>query len=168
MALTADVAIVTAAEVAAITHEDGLSNLDGSTPASGATLANALIQATNALIAKLRARDSFDPAKVSNTSDLKHAAAYWIAYTCFASQPQDDEVKEKTALYKARYEEAVREYVFVSSDTTDPLYAKGEKGLPRMVNVDSFPNTNVPGGPYLPDARPGRIWGGGLASHRGY
>lgn len=167
MALTADTAIVTAAEVAAITHEDGLSNLDGSTPASGATLANALIQATNALIAKLRARDAFDPAKVSNTSDLKHAAAYWVAYTCFASQPQDDEVEKKTKDYKARYEEAVREYVFVSTDTTDPLYQKGEKGLPRMLNLDSQPPSTLPGGPYLPDSRPGRTWGSGLFT-RGY
>ena len=63
MAITRGVALVTSAEVAALTHEDGLSRLDGDTPASGATLANALITATDHLIILLETRVALDGAR---------------------------------------------------------------------------------------------------------
>lgn len=131
MPLSADTALVTAAEVAAITHEAGLSNPDDST--SGATLDNARAQATNYLIVLLKAR-GIQPALIANTSDLKIAAALITVYLVLVSLP-DAESQARADKYKARFEEQVKLYVFESTATGDDQ-TMPERGLPRVLHRD--------------------------------
>lgn len=147
MALAADTAIVTAAEVAAITGEAGLSNLDDS--ASGATLAAALLQATNFLIVDLKHLGKvYDPSKVSNTSDLKIAAAAKAAVLRLGAQP-DASSQARTVRLEALYQDQLKKYVFESTDGGDEQLV-GEFGTPRVFNTDSGPvfgptDNSVPG-----------------------
>lgn len=144
MAITRGVALVTSAEVAALTHEDGLSRLDGDTPASGATLANALITATDHLIILLETRAA-GPVRVDlveNTSHsaLKLASAHLVAYVCLKGQPSEsqqaraklnfDEAKRLVEAFPPRY-----------TGETDEGYDKPiAPGLPTARHLDRYPS----------------------------
>ena len=136
MGLTADTAIVTTSEVGAISLEAGLSDLDS----GQATIANAVIQATNWLILWARGVKGLDPSKISNTSELKHAAAFHVAMTLLEAQ-QDEKSQAKAAKHRAKRDEALSMFVAVMTDAGDgatvPL-----KGLPLVLHKDREPTFN--------------------------
>jgi len=135
MPLLADTAIVSDEEVASITGEANLDRLED--PASGLTRANARAQATNFLMLYLRGAKGVDPAKVQNVSELKIPAACQAAYTLLAAQP-DPDLQGRAQKLKDRRDEALKLYVFVSTDAgRDQTVAP--KGLPRLWNFDSGP-----------------------------
>jgi hypothetical protein len=133
--LAADTPIVSDEEVAAITGEANLDRLEDK--ASGLTRANARAQATNFLMLYLRGAKAVDPAKVANASELKIAAACQAAYTLMAAQP-DSDLQARAARLKERRDEALKFYVFVSTDAGREQTV-AEKGLPRVWNFDSVP-----------------------------
>ncbi len=155
MGFYADTAIVTAQEVEAITHEGGLENLDS----GSATLAALLPQATNAIIRELKKRGA-DPLYVLNVQDFKETASLWVLATIFESQPQGDEENQRKAQhYRARFEKEIKE-VFIEVDPTQEDEASlPDKGLPRVVNLDSEPSFMRP----TDNRRPGEFlrpyWG---------
>ena len=102
MALTADTAIVTTAEVEGILYEKNLTNLDS----GNATIATVLAEATNALIRWARSERGVDPATITNESDLKQAAAYWVGWTVFGADP-DPTAQEKAERHKTNYRETL-------------------------------------------------------------
>lgn len=139
MGLVADVAIVVQADVEAISGESGLTGLDQ----GGATLAAAMVQATNFLMLDLRGLKSVDPAKVSNVSELKIPAALMAAHLRLIAQP-DAESQGRAALLKKRYDEAFGKYVFVSTDVGSEQTVPS-KGLPRGLSLEPeafFPATD--------------------------
>lgn len=129
MPLTQDTAIVTAAEVAELTHEDGLSNLNG----TDATINNSCKWATNFIIPKLKLR-GIQPEKVSNTSDLKLAACFIAAALALRGQP-DEEQQKRAGLYLADGLAALNEYQFESIDGGVGGNVM-PRGLPRALHVD--------------------------------
>jgi hypothetical protein len=133
--LLADTPIVSDEEVAAISGEPNLDRLEDK--ASGLTRANARAQATNFLMLYLRGAKAVDPAKVGNASELKIAAACQAAYTLMAAQP-DSDLQSRAGRLKERRDEALRLYVFVSTER-GPEQTVAEKGLPRVWNFDRVP-----------------------------
>src|SRR4051812_43336421 len=99
MGLQIDQPIVTAAEVAAITLEAGLANLDSK---DGATIQAALAQATNAIMLDLRRRRGIEPSQVRNVADFKRAAAFQVAAARFRSLPLGDRRQAKGGVYQAQ------------------------------------------------------------------
>jgi hypothetical protein len=129
MGLTANTAIVTVAEVEGILFEKTLANLDS----GGATVAIALNEATNFLMRWARGQKGQDPATISNTSDLKHAAAYWVGWTVFGADP-DPSALEKSERHKRSLEEALDAIVLESTSGRPTV---GGRRLPVMFNVDA-------------------------------
>ena len=111
MGLVQDVAIVSATEVAQISGEALLANLDQ----GDATLAAALVQATNFLIPWVRANRGLDPEKVANAAELKQAAAFHAAYIRLDAQP-DPQFRDRAEKAKARRDEALSLFRAVNSD----------------------------------------------------
>ncbi|HZV02570.1 MAG TPA: hypothetical protein VFF73_38040 [Planctomycetota bacterium] len=135
MPLLADTPIVSDAEVAAITGEANLDRLEDA--ASGLTRANTRAQATNFLMLFLRGAKGVDPLKVANTAELKIPAACQAAYTLMAAQP-DPDLQTRAGRLKDRRDEALKLYVFVSTDM-GPEETVAPKGLPRTWNFDAEP-----------------------------
>lgn len=133
MPLVQDTAIIVQTDVEAITGEVGLTNLDS----GGATLANAMNQATNYLMLWLRGDRGIDPATVANVSELKIPAALIAAWLRLAAQP-DEESQARAERLKKRFEEAFTKYVYISTKTGDEV-TLADKGLPRSINFDSVP-----------------------------
>lgn len=152
MAVTAGVALVTAAEVAGITQEKELSNLDDA--GSGATLAAALISATLYVVADLKAR-GIQPSTVSNPEDLQLAAAWKVVALCLGGGDEKQQARAKVA--EANYREQVGKYVYESNVTGDDQLDAADMG-PVVVNQDayaSFPGFN--NGPPPSGAGPFRV-----------
>lgn len=137
MPLTQDNAIVTPAEVAELTHEEGLANLDG----SDATITNSCKWATNVMIPKLKLR-GFQPEKVSNTADLKVAACYLAASLALAAQPDQDS-RARAERYEKKGLEALDDYQFESVDGGNNGNL-APRGLPRALHVDAARVFNRP------------------------
>jgi hypothetical protein len=134
----ADTPIVTAAEVAAITLEAGLANLDSK---DGATLDAAIAQATNAIMLDLRRRRGVEPSRVRNVADFKRAAAFHVAAARFRSLPLGDRRQAKGGIYFAKYEQEI--------DTVQIDGPPGEAnvvplGLPRGLAIDAEPTFRRP------------------------
>lgn len=132
MGLVADTPIVTAAEVAGISGEAELADLDDAP--SGATVDAARAQATNFLIDWLVGVRSVDPAKVANPERLKRAAAYHAAWIRIAAQPGDD-YRPRAERLEAERDKALAIYVYVSSDAPGQDKLMSTKGLPRVVHT---------------------------------
>lgn len=153
MGLTVGVAIVSSGEAAQISHEPLLSNLDDPGD-SGATLNNALAEATNELIRRIRAR-GLDPALVdaATVTDLKAAATFYALYSIFASQDQDEKTARRAQAYKSRFEEQLANVV-IRTTNRDALMVQAH-GVPVVRNHDSAPivpgrDTRIPGVPDQP------------------
>lgn len=130
MALTADTAIVTAAEVAALTNEATLTGPDE----GDATLANLLPQATNWLMRVVKAR-GMRPDLVTNTSDLKQIAAYWIAWRYWGAKPQGEEAIQKVHHYREALEGELANLTVETSDANARTVQ--QPAAPFSVNLDS-------------------------------
>lgn len=141
MGFSYGVAIVTATDVASITHESGLTNLDDAS--SGATLANLLPEATNEIWRALKKWRGIDPAKVNNTQEFKKAAAYWVVAQVYGSKEQgDEENARKFQRYRAEFEQEIKT---IEVDTSDPLNSTlANKGLPVFINLDREGYVNRP------------------------
>ena len=133
MGLTADTAIVTAAEVAAITQEGDLANLSQ----GSATLAAALPQATNVLIVLLKARGVSRPDLIANVSDLKTAAGYAVAHAVLNALP-DEASAARAKRYKDLLAEQVALYQFESSAGGNDQNV-APKGLSRAIHLNPEP-----------------------------
>ncbi len=139
MSLAQDSPIVTEQEVAEITFEGDLGNLD----LGEATVEGATRQATNALRRWAKTR-GVDPDRITNVDDFKAAAAYWICATVFAAQPQaDEENARKAERYAQRYFDELRAIIVETDDQPDAR-ALGDRGLPRVVNLDAMPSMTMP------------------------
>ncbi len=147
MPLTRDVPLVSAGEVEALTHEEGLDNLNG----GSATIDNSCVAATNEIIRKLKFQD-IPPEEVSNTTDLKDAACYLAAAFALGSLP-DDESKARADRYEKKGLQALAEFKFES------IYGgkagnRSSRGLPRSIHRDSVPVFNRPTDTRNPGDRP--------------
>lgn len=130
MPLAQDTPIVTAGEVAELTHEEGLDNLNG----TDATITNSCKWATNVIIPKLKLR-GIQPEKVSNVGDLKVAAGYLAASLALGSLP-DREAQERADKYEKKGLAALAEYQFESTESGKAQNLP-PRGLPRTLHVDS-------------------------------
>jgi hypothetical protein len=132
MGLSTGVAIVTATEIANITHEALLANLDGS---DGSTIAAAAAEATNELIRRIRSR-GYDPSLVDarTQTDLKAAAAFYALYSTFTALGDDESLK-RADLYKKRFEEQLQNVV-ITTTNVDAM-AGTSRPVPRVLNFDS-------------------------------
>lgn len=135
MGLAVGVAIASLTEAAQISHEALLTNVDD--PAdTAATVSNALAEATNELIRRIRSR-GLDPALVDAATivDLKAAAVFYALYSVFSSMEQDDVIAKRAESYKARFEEQLIHVVIRTTNagalTSNPL------GTPVVRNVNS-------------------------------
>ena len=138
MGFQADTPIVTAAEVAAITLEAGLANLDST---DGATLDAAITQATNAIMIDLRRRRGVEPSHVLNVTDFKRAAAFYVVAARFSSLPVGDKRQAKGAAYFAKYEQEI-ETVEIDGPPGESTVAP--LGLPRGLSLDPEPTFRRP------------------------
>jgi len=132
MPLSQDTPIVSAAEVAELTHEDGLDNLNG----TDATINNSCKWATNRIIPKLKLK-GIQPEKISNTTDLKVAAAYLAAALALGSQPDEDS-QARAEKYEKKGLAALDEYQFESTDTGTASNLP-PRGLPRAIHLTPAP-----------------------------
>jgi hypothetical protein len=133
MGFVASASIISETDLASITHEGLVANLDD----DHATLTAILPEATNAIMRALKKR-SIDPALVTNTTDFRAAAAYWVLWTVFAAQPQSDEENvRKAADYKSRWESEIATIVVETATTT-----ASPRGLPSVLNLDAVPYVN--------------------------
>jgi hypothetical protein len=148
MGFAAGVAIVDAAEVAALSGETGLAGLDGG---DGATLAATLAPATDAIIRAIKKWRGIDPAQVNNVSDFKEAAAYWVAWKRMSAQP-DEDTQARAASCLARFESEIKTTVIDDGASNE---AEPSRGVPITLNIDSQPYLNRP----LDTRRPGRPLG---------
>ena len=153
MGLSQGVAICTAQQCADISHESELTSLD-----STGTLSAALVEATNEIIRRVRAR-GVDPALLDSdtVTELRAAAAFHALYSTFASQPQGDEgTRLKTESYRARFLEQMN-LVVLRTSTAGALTVTPQ-GTPFVMNHNSGwvnggvdvqrPGARPPLGPY--------------------
>ena len=147
MGFSADTAIVTAAQVEGITYQGSLSLADR----SSATVATLLVEATNAIIAVCRQR-GIDPSAVTNTSDFKHAAAYWIVASIQRGSV-DPQAQETSDRYEKLYDAAMERAVFQTPTSTRTISTR--RALPRMSNLTAFPpmSRGINNDPGFPDQR---------------
>lgn len=156
MGLVADTAIVTSAEVAAITGEAGLVDLDDA--ASGATVDAARAQATNYLMDWLAGSRSVDPAKVGNPERLKRAAAFHVAWTRLHAQA-DERQRERAKDHEVERDKALALYVYVAEDAPGQDRFMPPKGLPRSIHTLKGSVFNRPIDNVGPHRRPRGLYG---------
>lgn len=132
--LSVSVAILTAAEFSKITGCPDLSKVN----AGNLTLAGVLDEATNALIRLARSK-GVDPAKVTNTDELKALAAYWAAGTVYQAMPRGGASKNEdlAAAFFARWEAEAKDATFVTTEAS--VKTAAPRGLPIVFNQDSAP-----------------------------
>src|SRR3990167_6142787 len=131
----AALAALTAARVASILHEPGLTRPDE----DNATLALLLPEALLAVQGVIRAR-GYDPADVTNGEDFDHVQAYWAGWRYFAGM-QGEESESKAARYREdwiRWEEA-RAVTPRPVTGSGDAQARGGRRMPGVLNHDSEP-----------------------------
>ena len=139
MGFTADTAILTADQFHAITQERAITGRDQ----GESTLANALIEATNYIIKRVRAR-GVPPSKVSNTADFRHIAAFWAARRIIEGMPGDTgAVAQKIDLYTRRIDEEW-ESIIIEIDDGGRIKNNARRGMPRVYNLDAEPRLAGP------------------------
>lgn len=141
MPLSPNTEIVTAEDVAAITQEKQLENWD--TGGSSANFDNARKEATNFLIRWARGR-GVDPAKISNTDDLKAAAAYWTVWRMYSGhQDQGDElVLRKIEQYQTSLEDELG--MVVLRTTQEGAKTLARRRFPVVLHRDAEPRMSNP------------------------
>ena len=137
MGFMQDRAIVTETEVAQITFEGGLANVN----LGAATVAALLPQATNAIMREIRRVRGRDPATVLNTDDFKLAAAHWVRAQVYHALPSTPDRQRKADDSDRIFRDEVARVVILTPDT-DPTNAP--KGLPVVLNLDAVPYLNRP------------------------
>lgn len=132
MGLADGTAIVTADEVAEITHEPELENLDD----GDATIEAATRWATTWIMDELDAR-GIPCAKIANPERLKRCAAYVAAAHALRGSGLGDEAEARATGYLDTARELLAKYRFVSSDA--PSTGTTNLLLPMSGNQDDLP-----------------------------